>query len=1249
MQIVDLTSDDSVLPAPATIPLQANIPIYIPSNLYPNHESRKRPRVAFAGRSSFPGFNVRKRPTSDSTIVKCCSCDLSNDAEYVHPVLQLPICGRCHKMYADASFTVDSETGNCWECLMCGVGDGNWMFMCDQCPHSFCQRCVEFSVGKKEAERVRALEEWQCFACAPTPAFLKHAVSKDFAFFNIESVYKAIRPPKDQSITADSNRGVRDRWSGPLFDAVVPQQVVQDLSAGERRLASLFSAQMINSVMPLLRIPDAFLAAKDYASLKVLSKGMRQFFRWVVVTPGLFRTSFGQENDCKLHPHQNVSLRWMTQAENYTDQFGALRGGIIADAPGLGKTVTVLALVASTAGQMPMEPAAFWDTRALEEVWAEAGGSSEGNFRRVENALRETIKHSQLAFYPPQLTAEHFHKRFQVGHFPTLASFERAVREQIRVLCVGHHRHGEILRHSFRRNMLAAKASMDRRARAAFQSPGGIRMLLERSLHPSACTLIVVPMALLEHWFEQIRRHLGLDYVAHSTATFAEQSEFKKNGVANYVRGGTDEDTLRGRRGVVYFDGLGDILDVEAPLPRLRLGGERKSAIDLAQYLIVVTTFERCASLQQQAKQQQERQGALGLSARAVGAMEDSALELAKIRWLRLVVDEGHELGAGVVGSETDDAIAPATTFIRDLAAERRWVMSGTPTTGTTSSAALQQIQRLLVFLRHQEWGVGSDAASQWQRLVAKPFLKQDPVARELLETTLRQVMIRHVKQDLRLFEPIRNTVILDENSSKASLASTSENLNTAQKIAAEMDELDDNKIDKIKAKYIHTMIQAANSEWHHAIRKMKALTDAGESGLRSVSQLLAQERSLRRPKAIVFSTDKAHLAGVGHFLYLWMGDRGVCEHSGADDETVGANARRHVSEMRSAELSRFRTSKRKYRLCPLCGGENFITGGPNCTKTLLLVEYDPQEMLDAAAAENEPRIPTIPASMIPMGSAWAQAPSSGFLATRPARLGHNYALATIASSRDSAETLPPAPAAGGHGASGPGSFYFGECLCSAEGCKARGVAAGLCQGMPNPFMFNQTRKCFVDNEIQSHSGHLQGRHLALVAEEHIRHWIPGRRFVPNERVYVQPAAATTEDEGVSPILWRGGRMGGFAHVRAWKRCGKGSGQSGWHGGQHILKTAPWVIEDEDASVLLLQEDGSTGLDLSFATHIFLLNQLRDPALESQIISRAHRMGAKGPVNVTLVLANEVEEKEMSAMSMTAAAVKSRKRHHKGD
>ena len=59
-----------------------------------------------------------------------------------------------------------------------------------------------------------------------------------------------------------------------------------------------------------------------------------------------------------------------------------------------------------------------------------------------------------------------------------------------------------------------------------------------------------------------------------------------------------------------------------------------------------------------------------------------------------------------------------------------------------------------------------------------------------------------------------------------------------------------------------------------------------------------------------------------------------------------------------------------------------------------------------------------------------------------------------------------------------------------------------------------------------------------------------------------------------------------------------------------------WEEKRLETDLLLLCEDGSHGLDLSFVTHLFLVNAIRDPAKLRQVISRAHRMGATGPVLV---------------------------------
>ena len=57
----------------------------------------------------------------------------------------------------------------------------------------------------------------------------------------------------------------------------------------------------------------------------------------------------------------------------------------------------------------------------------------------------------------------------------------------------------------------------------------------------------------------------------------------------------------------------------------------------------------------------------------------------------------------------------------------------------------------------------------------------------------------------------------------------------------------------------------------------------------------------------------------------------------------------------------------------------------------------------------------------------------------------------------------------------------------------------------------------------------------------------------------------------------------------------------------------------EDCFILSLDAGLSHGLDLSFVTHIFLLEPVDDAALLEQITSRAHRLGASGPVTVCTV------------------------------
>lgn len=71
------------------------------------------------------------------------------------------------------------------------------------------------------------------------------------------------------------------------------------------------------------------------------------------------------------------------------------------------------------------------------------------------------------------------------------------------------------------------------------------------------------------------------------------------------------------------------------------------------------------------------------------------------------------------------------------------------------------------------------------------------------------------------------------------------------------------------------------------------------------------------------------------------------------------------------------------------------------------------------------------------------------------------------------------------------------------------------------------------------------------------------------------------------------------------------------------------VTFQHDTNCLALVMDGSAalGLDLSFVTHVFLMEPIWDKSMEEQVISRAHRMGATSPINVeTLAMRGTIEE-----------------------
>ncbi len=68
--------------------------------------------------------------------------------------------------------------------------------------------------------------------------------------------------------------------------------------------------------------------------------------------------------------------------------------------------------------------------------------------------------------------------------------------------------------------------------------------------------------------------------------------------------------------------------------------------------------------------------------------------------------------------------------------------------------------------------------------------------------------------------------------------------------------------------------------------------------------------------------------------------------------------------------------------------------------------------------------------------------------------------------------------------------------------------------------------------------------------------------------------------------------------------------------------------DPECRAILMSYGAGSVGLNLQFASYVFLFDRWWNPAVEDQAINRAHRIGAAGPVTVTRFLSsNTIEER----------------------
>jgi hypothetical protein len=107
---------------------------------------------------------------------------------------------------------------------------------------------------------------------------------------NISAVYAKVKPPLKNGNINENNIN---------FYFNVSNELKNKLNIFEIKLCQFFSDQIFichnnnNSVLSQVGIVD-YLNAKDLRNLHQISKNIRNFFRSIIIFPGLFKTFFGK-------------------------------------------------------------------------------------------------------------------------------------------------------------------------------------------------------------------------------------------------------------------------------------------------------------------------------------------------------------------------------------------------------------------------------------------------------------------------------------------------------------------------------------------------------------------------------------------------------------------------------------------------------------------------------------------------------------------------------------------------------------------------------------------------------------------------------------------------------------------------------------------------------------------------------------------------------------------------------------------
>ncbi|KAG7391808.1 hypothetical protein PHYPSEUDO_003428 [Phytophthora pseudosyringae] len=534
--------------------------------------------------------------------------------------------------------------------------------------------------------------------------------------------------------------------------------------------------------------------------------------------------------------------------------------------------------------------------------------------------------------------------------------------------------------------------------------------------------------------------------------------------------------------------------------------------------------------------------------------------------------------------------------------------MTGTPSPNTLQSADLQYIHGLLVFLRNQPYG--RPDGHSWTKAIARPFEKNETIGFYRLQHLLSRIMIMHTKESIRDFlpRPIRHNVVVDPTPSEFKLYNAIAEYVRASLVITTIDlpKPSDNQHQGTQAN-VHpdSLLHRKNRQGAAQVENDLTFALMGGYAVEWTRKKKCKKKAIG--KLHDAGVHEARIAGVAEYMEgVFQKKTTKCRECGVERRFLmvlpcGHLCCAHCVEDIKKELGE--------PCCNFCG-EPYDEDDFDYLQPTLTGEISARGREKTITKLREPEVPASRIALVTayMDSRGPKPPVECRCCHRQLHLllvfpcGHMFCA-------DCAETR--------YQAAGPSC-----CLChepfSRKGFKALrpGVHA-------KPLEDNDQRKGKVSVKKKRKRAAPSAKKAVRLVKYKRDFW----RIESSKIFYMVTRIRELVKEFARPSRGREHDL----KVIVFSQFRESIWRTKVAFKQQDIPTADFIalinprqrienleefLSNPDVHVLLLSNLGSHGLDLSFVTHIFLLEEIWDKSVEQQVISRAHRMGARHSVVV---------------------------------